>query len=437
MPWTGNGFRVAKKDPAFGVHFLTGGLLIQEEAAMMAVAALDPQPGERILDLCAAPGNKSVQLAKAVGHHGWVVANDVSESRLNVLRGMADRFRLPNLSITVHDGASFPIRQSTETGSDITFDAVLADVPCSCEGTCRKHPRVFEQMNPARVGSLHGLQEALLRRAIRLTRPGGRVLYATCTFAPEENEMVVDRVLREPEPGHEVQVEQIKLPGVVLDEGITHWQGKSMSTELKDTVRIWPHRNDTGGFYLALLRKAERPDAPSLASDDPSSESAALPPEDLEMVLDGATLPFSAYGMPPSFLKAHSVQSAGRKHNRILTASRPELPYNEIAVGFSGVNLKSRTPRPSSALAAYLAMDATAGLAELPGEAILPFLRGETVQAASLTPPAARTRYVLVRSAELPLGLGHVEQDGRVASLFPRHVGGLPVAEWLDRLSDA
>lgn len=424
MNWSLEGFRVDHRDDAFGVHFLLGGFLIQEEAAMMAVSALDPSPGEWVLDLCAAPGNKTVQLACAVGPSGWIVANDVSAARLQILRGLADRFRLPNLSLVVHDGTSFPFRSSHGSTNPILFDAVLADVPCSCEGTCRKNNRVFERMEAQRTAALPLLQERLLRRAIRLTKPGGRILYATCTFAPEENELVIQQVLEHPEPDQDVSLESIQIPGAHLDEGLTSWNGSTLSSEMRRAVRVWPHQNDTGGFFFALLRKG---------SSGASNRCVSAP----KRPLDHASMPWGAYDLPDAFLGGHSEEVTGRKHARLVTSSRPVLPFNEIAVGFSGVNLKSREPRPSTPLAAYLAPHARAGIAEIAREDMIRFLSRESVSPLSLIPPADKTRYVLVRSGPLSIGLGHIDASGQLESLFPRHAAGLPVAEWLQGLSDA
>ena len=425
LSWTDLGFRLRHRDPAFGAHFLTGGFLIQEEAAMMAVQALDPRPGERVLDLCAAPGNKTVQLAEAVGPEGWVVANDVSESRLTVLRGLADRFGLTNLTITVHDGASFPERELAN-GSPLLFDAVLADVPCSCEGTCRKHPDVLHPRSSIRKEGLPSLQEALLRKAIRLTKPGGRVLYATCTFAPEENEGVVQRVISAPDAGQEVQLETIRLDGVTTAPGLTSWKDERWPAELSSSVRIWPHHNDTGGFYLALLRKPE--------TTVPSGvvwPTAALRPLDTDQV------PWAAYDMEDDWLDQHATIASGRKHTRVVTRNVPEVPLNIISVGMSGLNLKAREARLSSSLSIVAAPHARAGLARIQPDEIIPFLKRESLKEVELTAPAARTRYVLVMAGQLALGLGHVAPDGTLESLFPVHSAGLPVTEWLDSLSAA
>lgn len=422
LSWTNHGFRITDKDLSFGIHFLLGGLLIQEEAAMMAIGALGLQPGERVLDLCAAPGNKTVQLAAAVGLTGSVVGNDVSAARLQVLRGLVDRFRLAQVHLTVHDGTSFPDRRFDGTNEPVRFDAVLADVPCSCEGTCRKNPSVLTLRSPHRSASLPRLQETLLRRAILMTRPGGRVLYATCTFAPEENEMVVDRVLSQPGREGTVSVERIDIPGLRLDPGIDQWNGQTLHPSLTRTRRVWPHRNDTGGFYLALLRK----DGFSVCSDWPLQTGPVS--------VDPQALPWSAYALDEAFYRNYRHIATGNKGGRLVHARSTDVPFNTVSVGMSGLNQKAREPRPSSSLAPLLAHHARAGTAEVPKDAILAFLKRETVVPSELVPPKDRTRYVLVRSGPLRLGLGHVDNAGRVASLFPLHLAGLPVSDWLDRL---
>lgn len=390
---------------------------------MMAVQALALLPGEKVLDLCAAPGNKTVQLAEAVGPAGCVVANDVSAPRLQILTSLVDRFRLPQVSVTVHDGTSFPERSFEGSDRKILFDAVLADVPCSCEGTCRKNPSVLTR-NPGPANAhLPDLQEALLRRAIRLTRPGGRILYATCTFAPEENEMVVSRVLNTQDAGQEVHLSALDLPSVKTSPGTTSWLGHALHPSLDRSVRIWPHHNDTGGFFLALFRK---------------EGNAALqwPELDGAQGLPDRELPWSAYDLDSRFLGGHKTLESGRKHNRLVTASTPSFPFNVVSSGMSGLNMKSRTPRPSSALATLLGSHARAGIAHVDSASILPFLKREPIRPESLVDPNDRTRFVLVRHGPLSLGLGRVNHQGRIESHFPTNMAGLPVAPWLGRLND-
>lgn len=422
LPWTQQSFRFPSRSAAFGLHFLTGGLLLQEEAAMTAVRALDPQPGDRVLDLCAAPGNKTVQLVEAVGPTGWVVANDVSASRLNILHGLADRFGMDRLSITVHDGASFPERD-VAPGMPLQFDRVLADVPCSCEGTCRTHPDVLDPSSHHRRPGLPDLQEALLRKAIRLTRPGGVILYATCTFAPEENEGVVARVLEEAETGQDVTLEPIALHGFVTREGLDSWNGHTWPADMNRSAQIWPQDNDTGGFFLARLRKNGSPE--TLRPPWPAVETEPL---------DGSAAPWNAYALDPAWLACRAEVGGGLR-TRIVGRPAPLLPLNVASDGMTGLNRKGREPRLSSDLARWAAPYASAGVAELAPEDVLPFLMGLDTAPVALIPPAARTRFALVRSSGMGLGLGHVGKNGRLASLFPKHAAGLAVRPWLDGLS--
>ncbi len=205
----------------------------------------------RILDLCAAPGNKSAQLAQVVGPAGTIVANDVSERRLRSGVPTWERLGLTNIAGTVYDGRNFPRLPHA-------FDAVLVDAPCTGEGTCRRNPGALRDTSQAFRHRLQEIQAALLRRAVELCRPGGRIIYCTCTFAPEENEEQIDALLRN-EIGETVVPELIHLEGITGSPGIEQWEGRSLDPGVRRALRIWPHQNDTGGFFIASLRKAESP----------------------------------------------------------------------------------------------------------------------------------------------------------------------------------
>jgi 16S rRNA C967 or C1407 C5-methylase (RsmB/RsmF family) len=122
------------------------------------------------------------------------------------------------------------------------------DAPCSCEGTIRKNPDALEDWSLDRVRGVAGVQRGILRRAVQATKPGGRVVYSTCTFAPEENEAVLDGVL-EREPCRTVAFD------IPLEHapGVTNWQGDTYADAVRRTKRVYPHHNDTGGFVLAVL----------------------------------------------------------------------------------------------------------------------------------------------------------------------------------------
>jgi len=258
----GNAFRSRNwTKPGDSVPYSVGWYLVQEEIAMTAVCALDLQLGDVVLDLCAAPGNKTVQIAAQVGEEGMVVANEWKVGRLASLWSAIARMGAMNVATLNEDGRCIPLPNAT-------FDRVLVDVPCSGEGTLRKHPH--RDWSVARslkaIARLVPIQQRLLHRALDLVKPGGVVVYSTCTFAPEENEAVLDAVL-----GDRAVVESFEIPGLRHVPGVIHWQGATFRSDLRHAHRYFPHLNDTGGFFVARLRRTD------VASHPQSSSSAASP----------------------------------------------------------------------------------------------------------------------------------------------------------------
>ena len=252
LGWHPEAYRVRSQnaDRRLGSHwaYLAGWFHIQEASSMIPALLLNPQPGERVLDLCAAPGNKTALMAQALGNRGTVVANDVFWERIRPLRSAIDRLGLLNVSVTCHDGTAYP-RAAGE------FDCVLVDAPCSCEGTSRRFPGILNRAAFQPMPKRFHKQQLLLEAAIRRCRVGGRILYSTCTYAPEENEAVVDTVIKKL-PGM-VRILPASLPGLNSAPGLTSWAGETFQASLRHTIRIWPHLNDTGGFYIALLEKID------------------------------------------------------------------------------------------------------------------------------------------------------------------------------------
>lgn len=251
LGWYPGAYRLPGADkPGATLAFAAGWYYVQEEIALTAVVALDPQPGERILDLCAAPGGKTAQIALRVGSEGVVIANELATRRLSSLRATIERLGLPQVVVMHHDGASLPL----ESGS---FDRVLLDAPCSGEGTLRKRARSWKGYKPAFTETVQRVQRGLLEQALRLVKPDGVLVYSTCTYAPEENEAVLDAVL-----GDFGYVEPFEIPGLRADSGILRWQGRSFREDVAHARRYWPHLNDTGGFFVARIRRTDRPMSP-------------------------------------------------------------------------------------------------------------------------------------------------------------------------------
>lgn len=223
-------------------HWL-GWFYIQEASATTAVMALEPHPEECILDLCASPGGKTTQMAELMNNTGLIVANDTTPKRLRALLANLSRLGVVNTIVTQWDGRNYP-----DLG--IVFDKALVDAPCSSEGKAREEPELRQGADINFVRSISGTQKGLLRRALELVKPGGIVVYATCTFAPEENEAVVAYALQKVP----CELLPIDLP-IPHSPGLTEWQGRVFGEEMKKCVRIYPHHIDSGGMFLAKLRK--------------------------------------------------------------------------------------------------------------------------------------------------------------------------------------
>jgi 16S rRNA C967 or C1407 C5-methylase (RsmB/RsmF family) len=247
----------------------TGRVTRQEAVSMLPVIALDPRPGDVVLDMCASPGSKTTQICEHLGNSGVVIANEVMSGRVNTLVSNVQRHASRAAVVVQHDGRHMPM--VPEDG----FDKVLVDVPCTGSGTTRKNPDVWAKWLPSSGRSLHNLQSDLLTRAIRMTKRGGRIVYATCSLDPVENEAVVARALEVGEarivPGHSL------LDGVPSEHGLTHWpvlddKGESteeleipesmmppldgfVRSELGHCVRIWNDAIEGGGFFLAVLER--------------------------------------------------------------------------------------------------------------------------------------------------------------------------------------
>jgi NOL1/NOP2/sun family putative RNA methylase len=220
-----------------------GHFYIQQASTAVAAPALGARPGERTLDLCAAPGGKTTHLADLMEGRGCLVASDRDEKRIRALLGNVYRLGHAGILAVAADGRAFP--------AGAAFDRVLVDAPCSAEGNVRRQGGEVDAPSEAFHEYATGLQEALLRRAVALTRPGGTILYSTCTFAPEENEAVVDAVLAD----LPVRLEPIGLE-VPHAPGLTAFGGRRFHPDMELAWRLYPHHLDSGGLFMARLRKA-------------------------------------------------------------------------------------------------------------------------------------------------------------------------------------
>jgi len=230
--------------PGANWPYVHGWIHGQEEVSALPARVLDPAPGERAWDACAAPGSKTTQLAALMDDRGLVVATDDNLGRLSALRSNTERLGVTNVAVTNEDARVHSLAPFGEE----PYDRALVDVPCSCEGTVRKNPDTLEEWTIEHVRGIAGAQKGILRRAVQATRPGGTVVYSTCTFAPEENEGVLDHVLAE----ESCRLVEVDLP-LESAPGVTEWEGEEFDPSVEQARRIYPHQNDTGGFFCAKL----------------------------------------------------------------------------------------------------------------------------------------------------------------------------------------
>jgi len=235
-----NEFRPGKHPyHAAGLYYL------QDPSAMAVTTLLDPQPGERVLDLAAAPGGKTTHIAAKMGNRGILVANDISPHRVRILSNNLERWGARNALIT----SETPEKLANHFGD--YFDKVLVDAPCSGEGMFRKDHAARQEWSPKLVNRCAVRQDMILGDAARLVRPGGRLVYATCTFAPEENEGTIQRFLAS-HSDFEVVGNHV-YPGLM--PGRPDWVSGDASPELSQTVHLWPHIAPGEGHFIAVLRR--------------------------------------------------------------------------------------------------------------------------------------------------------------------------------------
>jgi len=235
-------FQVEEKGVTKTIEHWLGLFYVQEATQVLPVIALDPRPGESVLDLCAAPGGKATQIAAAMKNSGLLIANEPNGRRRQALFANLNRLSVLNTAVTTYRGESFPMR--------VKFDRVLIDAPCSAEGTGRKTPGLGEGATEGTIRRLAGIQRRLILRGYDLLRSGGVLVYSTCTFAPEENEEVVSFLLE----SRDARIEELHLP-LPVAPGITRWEERRFKAELSRCVRIYPHHFDSGGGFIARVRK--------------------------------------------------------------------------------------------------------------------------------------------------------------------------------------
>jgi NOL1/NOP2/sun family putative RNA methylase len=412
VPWSPFGFWVpagtrAGKHPyhAAGLYYL------QEPSAMAVVEALDVRPGLRVLDLAAAPGGKSTQIAGYLDGEGLLVANEVEHSRIKALGENLERWGARNVVITNET----PERLAQHFGA--FFDRVLLDAPCSGEGMFRKNPAARAEWSAEHVAGCALRQARIMEQAARLVAPCGLLVYSTCTFAPEENEQRIAAFLAE-RPEWEL-IDIPKRHGFAAAHA--EWAGASAPPQIKRAVRLWPQRVNGEGHFIALLRNGTHTPRSSLPSawfgrdearrQKHSGRRDARRPDTGEAAL-AAWRGFEQESLTARF----PVEQLVTHHEQVYFVPEQMPNLEGLRVVRTGLWLGSARPgrfEPSHALALALLPDDARLTVSLSDSEAERYLRGETF--ASAGPDG----WLLITVNGWPLGWGR-RVGGTVKNFYPK-----------------
>ena len=375
VPWCKEGRYLAplgEDRPGSAIPHAAGAFYLQEASAMASAAVLKAQPGERVLDMCAAPGGKSTQIAAALDGQGLLVSNDPEPARAQALAGNLERMGAANAVVV----CATPDRLADRWPE--RFDAVLVDAPCSGEGMFRRDPAARDEWSPASPEGCARRQAEILDQAARTVRPGGRMVYSTCTFNESENEGSVRGFLaRHPD----FVPEDFELPGV----------GSSRAGML----RLFPHRLRGDGHFVARLRRE---------GVGASAKAAPVerPDRDIAACLD-------ALDRDVCRLPEHIANMRFFRQGSLLYARPPMCPdvngLRVISPGLCLARLGRNHIEPAHALAMALDPDCARRRFELDEAAARAWLRGEAV------PCDGEKGWTLALYRGMPLGWGKVSDD--------------------------
>lgn len=396
VPWHKGGWYLSN-DSLLGAHPLheAGAYYIQEPSAMTAVSVLNPQPGERVLDLCAAPGGKSTQIAGLLGGEGLLVCNEPVPSRAKILSRNIERMGVTNALVVSADPDQLCARWQN------CFDAILVDAPCSGEGMFRRHPETRLEWNEQSPAGCAARQTRILNAAIQMLKPGGRLVYSTCTLNREENEQVVEQLLQS-----HPDLCAVPFSLCVGSDG-------SVMNAPEGTLHLYPHQFKGEGHFVAQVRKA----AGRMDSDGDISaacETVFLPAEQCLSRPDKALL--AAYAAFCNAFSRKMPQANAQFGDMLIYA--PELPplkgLKVLRAGLQLGSAKGKVFLPDHALAMGLPTNDAYPVVAVDEAQAAAYQRGETLPA-----PEGFSGYCLVTLDGLALGFGKVS-DGQVKNHYPK-----------------
>jgi NOL1/NOP2/fmu family ribosome biogenesis protein len=326
---------------------------------------------------------------------------------MRAVRQSLERLGIVNVATVVHDGANFP-------NSAGLFDRVLVDVPCSCQGTVRRDKKVVARADLEFSSRKVGLQKALLRRAVELCKPGGRIVYATCTYPPEENEVVADAVLRE--YGGAVQLRPAHIDDFESSPGLTAWNGQQFDSSLANTMRVWPQQNDTGGFFIAVLEKIG--DDLGSGEMNPRTNTFDADNEYLQIVVD-------RFGIPPEHFQNYRLfEPGGGKLYLVNHDHQAPIAPQPDAEGMLFMRIRVRYPKLTTAAALLFGDAATRNYVDVDDRQAKAYTSRQNFEMSNeQRQHCTDVGYILIRHRGYTLGVGLYyprENGGVVESMFPK-----------------
>ena len=397
VPWHDGGWYL-HNDSTLGAHPLheAGAYYIQEPSAMTAVSVLNPQPGERVLDLCAAPGGKSTQIAGMLAGEGLLVCNEPVPSRAKILSRNIERMGIRNALVVSADPDQLCAKWQN------CFDAILVDAPCSGEGMFRRHPETRLEWDEQSPAGCAARQTRILNAAVQMLKPGGRLVYSTCTLNLVENEQVVSQLLDE----------HSELICVPFSLPVGQGENAAVMEAPDGMLHLYPHQFKGEGHFVAQVRKA----AEDASGDDAVAADMTdfLPAEQQLSKPDKAML--AAYA---AFRKAFggTLPEANAQFGDMLIVA-PDLPplkgLKVLRAGLQLGSMKGKVFTPDHALAMGLPAGGGYPAVAVDEAQAAAYQRGET-----LSVPEGISGYCLVTLDGLALGFGKAS-DGQVKNHYPK-----------------
>jgi NOL1/NOP2/sun family putative RNA methylase len=389
LSFFGDGYSILRKYP-LGKHIAhnLGLIYVQEVASMIPVVVLDPQPGEFVLDMCAAPGSKTTQIAQMMVNRGMLIANEISRKRIRGLIHNIKRCGLINEAVISMSG------QKLHRIFDDYFDRILIDAPCSAEGTIRKSKAVLYHWGIKNIKRMSRVQIGLVMSGFRALRPGGTMVYSTCTIAPEENEMVVSYLL---EKFPEAEILPVQLRDFKVRAGVTRWQGTTFDRRVELCARVLPQDNDTAPFFIARLTKrgVYRPRMEYLGKIETNN-----------MLLNSFSEQFGIVG---DRLKQHALF---KHRNDDFISTREVFTFREAAAIRKGLEfgrIYGRDLKPDNDFVQLFGADAVRNVIDMKEWQVTRFLKGETVEVKDV--PNTGKGFVIIRYNGLPVGVGKYNES--------------------------